>query len=153
MIVSPGRLSAVFARAMTIASAAKTSDVPAMTLQRAQPDGPRQESEIIAEVWQEMLGVDRVGEDDSFFELGGDSLIAIQLMARLNERLGSRATVADLFEQRTVGNLATFVHHPGPGASTPLSPSSPAGSMDAVARRELLRKRREQQRHRKETHR
>jgi acyl transferase domain-containing protein/acyl carrier protein len=153
VIVSPGRLSAVFARAMTAVPAAHSDDAPAAPLRSARPTGPQQESEIIAEVWQDMLGVDRVGENDSFFELGGDSLIAIQLTARLNERLGSRVTVADLFEQRTVANLATLVHRPGPGASTQPSPSFRAESLDQIDRRELLRKRREQQQRRTETRR
>jgi acyl carrier protein len=146
VIVSPGRLSAVFARAATAVPTAQAAGTPQPVPRPASPGRPQQEAQIITEVWNDMLGVNQVGGDDNFFELGGDSLIAIQLVARINERLGTRVTVADLFEQRTVANLAALVRQPGPGPGTPSSPSALAGSVSAADRRELVRKRREQQR-------
>ena len=48
---------------------------------------PTNKTEIaIAQIWQQVLGIDRVGINDSFFELGGHSLLAIQTISRIRER-------------------------------------------------------------------
>ena len=59
----------------------------------------------IAEVFCEVLGLDRVGVDDSFFALGGDSIVSIQLVSRAKAR-GVVFSPRDVFEQRTVAALA-----------------------------------------------
>jgi phthiocerol/phenolphthiocerol synthesis type-I polyketide synthase E len=63
----------------------------------------------IAAVWQETLGVDTVGVDDDFSELGGDSLIAIKVATRLREELGLALGVSALFEAPTVARLAAHI--------------------------------------------
>ncbi|WP_280434293.1 non-ribosomal peptide synthetase, partial [Nocardia carnea] len=98
--------------------------------------GPRTPVEqVIAEVFAEVLGVDRVGVDDSFFALGGDSIVSIQLVSRAKAR-GVVFTPRHVFEQRTVAGLAsvaesadadsvlqTLVEMPGGGVgSMPLTP-------------------------------
>ncbi|WP_412458263.1 amino acid adenylation domain-containing protein, partial [Mycolicibacterium conceptionense] len=60
----------------------------------------------VAEVFAEVLGLDRVGLDDDFFALGGDSLIAIRVSARLQSALGKEVPVRCLFDAPTVGRLA-----------------------------------------------
>ncbi|CAB4873911.1 unannotated protein [freshwater metagenome] len=60
---------------------------------------------IIAEVFAEVLGVDSVGIDDSFFALGGDSIVSIQLVSRAKTR-GVRFTPREVFERKTVAGLA-----------------------------------------------
>jgi acyl carrier protein/SAM-dependent methyltransferase len=71
---------------------------------------PRNEIEQrIAEVWQETLGVDRIGIDDEFSALGGDSLIAIKVVSRLRDALGVQLRVATLFEAPTIARLAAHV--------------------------------------------
>ncbi|WP_420891933.1 amino acid adenylation domain-containing protein [Mycolicibacterium nivoides] len=60
----------------------------------------------VAEVFAEVLGLDRVGLDDDFFALGGDSLIAIRVSARLQSALGKDVPVRYLFDTPTVGGLA-----------------------------------------------
>ncbi|ONM45948.1 non-ribosomal peptide synthetase, partial [Nocardia donostiensis] len=61
--------------------------------------------QTIAEVFAEVLGVERVGVDDSFFALGGDSIVSIQLVSRAKAR-GVVFTPRNVFEQRTVAGLA-----------------------------------------------
>ncbi|WP_280253294.1 non-ribosomal peptide synthetase [Nocardia abscessus] len=61
--------------------------------------------QTIAEVFAEVLGVERVGVDDSFFALGGDSIVSIQLVSRAKAR-GVVFTPRHVFEQRTVAGLA-----------------------------------------------
>ena len=62
----------------------------------------------ICGLWQELLGVERVGIDDDFFELGGHSLLATQLIARLRTELGQGLTLDKIFESPTVRQLASF---------------------------------------------
>lgn len=61
---------------------------------------------VIAEMWAETLAVDAIGIDDDFFDLNGNSLVAVQLVARIRERFDVDVAVADLFEARTVHGLA-----------------------------------------------
>ena len=61
---------------------------------------------LIAEIWQEVLGVDRVGVYDNFFDLGGHSLLSMQVVARLEKRLGLRINPRELILQ-TLGQLAS----------------------------------------------
>lgn len=63
----------------------------------------------LAAVWQELLGVDKIGIHDSFFELGGDSLVATQLISRIRATLGMDVPLRRLFETPTVGGFAEFM--------------------------------------------
>jgi aryl carrier-like protein len=66
----------------------------------------RTDAEVtLAEIWAQLLRVDRIGTDDNFFELGGDSIDAIRVIARAN-RAGLRLSQAQLFEHPTVAGLA-----------------------------------------------
>ncbi|MEV6561061.1 amino acid adenylation domain-containing protein [Nocardia sp. NPDC051756] len=65
--------------------------------------------EIVASVYAEVLGVDQVGADDDFFGLGGNSLLATQVAARIGAALDSRVPVRALFEASTVAGLAVKV--------------------------------------------
>lgn len=60
----------------------------------------------IAEIWQEVLGVDRVGHDETFFELGGHSLLIVQVQARLQDLVGRPVPVVELFNCPTVRTMA-----------------------------------------------
>ncbi|KAA0022470.1 non-ribosomal peptide synthetase [Antrihabitans cavernicola] len=59
---------------------------------------------LLADVFADLLGVDRVGLDDSFFALGGDSIVSIQLVSRAKAR-GLVFTPQDVFECKTVAEL------------------------------------------------
>ncbi|MGX6508347.1 amino acid adenylation domain-containing protein [Rhodococcus sp. SJ-2] len=65
--------------------------------------------EIVAGVFGDVLGVDRVGRDDDFFDLGGNSLVATQVVSRLGTALGTRVPVRALFEYSVVETLAAHV--------------------------------------------
>ena len=63
----------------------------------------------IAEVWQELLGIQPIGTQDDFFEAGGHSLLATQVMSRLHQRLGVDVPLRALFEARTIAAFAERV--------------------------------------------
>ncbi|SCK39913.1 enterobactin synthetase component F [Streptomyces sp. WMMB 714] len=69
------------------------------------PPGTLRE-ETLTRVFAEVLGLPKVGADDGFFDLGGTSLLAIRLMARVREETGARLSVASLFERPTPAALA-----------------------------------------------
>jgi amino acid adenylation domain-containing protein len=83
------------------------------------PIGPIETA--LAEIWMNVLKCQHVGRTDSFFDLGGDSVLAIQIAGRASH-LGMRTTGRDVFEQETIANLAAIVK-----ASAPVSdPEIPA---------------------------
>ncbi|MFD0361486.1 amino acid adenylation domain-containing protein [Nocardia sp. GCM10030253] len=68
-----------------------------------------QSEEIVAAVFAEVLGVERVGADDDYFGLGGNSLLATRAVARINDALETNVAVRDLFEASTVAALAARI--------------------------------------------
>ncbi|MGW0180861.1 amino acid adenylation domain-containing protein, partial [Nocardia sp. NPDC003345] len=86
--------------------------------------------EIVAGVFAEVLGLDRVGAEDDFFALGGNSLIATQVTARLGAALNTRVPVRTLFEASTVIALAARVEtHVGEGGRQALVARSREGDI------------------------
>ncbi len=69
--------------------------------------GPLEER--IAELWREVLDVDQVARDDAFFDLGGNSLLALSLLTALRRYLHVPLTLQHLFDNLTVAKLATVV--------------------------------------------
>ncbi|MEV6101749.1 amino acid adenylation domain-containing protein [Nocardia sp. NPDC051981] len=91
---------------------------------------PRTPAEqMVAELFTEVLGVDRPGLDDSFFALGGDSIISIQLASRARTR-GLHFTPREVFEHRTVAGIASIARTPEAEADAPrLLPELPGGGI------------------------
>lgn len=63
----------------------------------------------MSEVWQSVLGLEQVGIFDDFFSLGGDSLIALKLVAHLQKRLNANLKISTIYDQPTVAALAEHV--------------------------------------------
>ncbi|GGG86317.1 hypothetical protein GCM10011585_32780 [Edaphobacter dinghuensis] len=71
---------------------------------------PQGETEIaLAEIWKELLHLDRVGRNDNFFELGGHSLLAVRLLSRVAQVIGIELQLTDLFSYPTPARLATAI--------------------------------------------
>jgi non-ribosomal peptide synthase protein (TIGR01720 family) len=66
----------------------------------------------LAEIWQGVLGIERVGVYDNFFSLGGDSILSIQVVARARQA-GLEVTAKQLFQNQTLGELASVAGQRG----------------------------------------
>ena len=90
----------------------------------------------IAAIWERVLGVGDIGVHDSFFEIGGDSLSGVQVMAQLNAQLQMRIPIARFFEAPTVAGLAALVRaEQAGGAPEPtLTASRDRGSLRRATR-------------------
>ncbi|MDB5875431.1 MAG: polyketide synthase-like protein [Ramlibacter sp.] len=72
----------------------------------------------IADAWRELLGVEEIGRDDDFFALGGHSLAAVRLFAKIRKNFAVDLPLATLFQASTLGGLAAVVAHSA-GLETP----------------------------------
>jgi acyl-coenzyme A synthetase/AMP-(fatty) acid ligase/acyl carrier protein len=61
---------------------------------------------VLADIWSEVLGLEKIGVHDNFFELGGHSLKSIQVISRLQEEIQVELSMGDFFEEPTLGGLA-----------------------------------------------
>ncbi|NUP26471.1 MAG: amino acid adenylation domain-containing protein, partial [Nocardia sp.] len=76
---------------------------------------------VVAEAFEHVLGVERVGADDDFFDLGGDSLSASLVVARVGAALDARVPVRSMFETPTVAGLAEYAGSLHGGDRVPLT--------------------------------
>ena len=84
---------------------------PLITNEKRGHTVPRNETELkLIEIWEAVLKVHPVGLEENFFELGGDSLIAVRLMSRIQKSFDQRLPPATLFQRPTVAQLAEIVH-------------------------------------------
>ena len=94
----------------------------------------------VAQIMAEVLNLDSVGPEEDFFDLGGTSLLALQLTGRLRERLSARLDVGAVFEQRSAAGLAPLVTS-GDGPDLPVlgrRPRAETAPVSAAQRRALL---------------
>ncbi len=84
----------------------KALPAPEVSVAQAGYSAPRNAVErTLAEIWQDLLGVERVGLDDNFFSLGGDSIVSIQVVSRARQ-VGLQLSPRDLFQHQSIRSLA-----------------------------------------------
>jgi len=74
--------------------------------------------ETISRIWSEVLEIDQCGVDDNFFDLGGDSLLAGRIVARVNRHFRANITVSDFFESATIEKLSRVINYVRPSEDT-----------------------------------
>ncbi|MGK5637209.1 SDR family NAD(P)-dependent oxidoreductase [Streptomyces sp. URMC 126] len=129
-------------RRVTLDRLPRTPDgtVDRAALRRADRPGPEtapagKTQLLVARVWCEVLGVDRVGPDENFFDLGGHSLLMARVHGTLQTALDREFSMVDLFRHPTVATLSAFLD--APVAAPPEASRNPA--RDRAARRRAAR--------------
>lgn len=89
-------------------SASKDS-TPAKEAGADAPPGGGDISQRLTAIWRDLLGIDEIGLDDDFFELGGDSLLGIRILNRLREDFGVSDSLVELMETPTIRSLSARV--------------------------------------------
>jgi amino acid adenylation domain-containing protein/non-ribosomal peptide synthase protein (TIGR01720 family) len=87
----------------------------------------------VAAIWQQVLGVERIGRDDRFFALGGHSLKATQIVSRILRQLGVKVSLREFFEAATVAAVAAIVEQRGVTRGEESIPPAPARADYALA--------------------
>lgn len=71
---------------------------------------PRSETEAeLVKIWQEMIGIQPIGVFDSFIQLGGDSMLAAQIISRAREAFHIDIPMNEIFEEPTIANIAAYM--------------------------------------------
>jgi acyl transferase domain-containing protein len=114
VLVSAGPLASRLERWVRLAPSARPGEETGGARPRPSPGttyvDPRNESEqALAAIWQELLGVERVGMHDNFFELGGHSLFAARVLSRLRQVFGVSLSLDALFDAPTIAELTLRV--------------------------------------------
>jgi len=74
---------------------------------------------MLVDVWQSLLGIERVGVEDSFLEIGGDSLLATQVTTRIRKQFHIEFPISALFEDQTIAALAVRIEEMVSASSVP----------------------------------
>ncbi|HYR12217.1 MAG TPA: amino acid adenylation domain-containing protein, partial [Longimicrobium sp.] len=93
-------------------------------------EAPASETEqALAEIWAEVLGVERIGRRDGFFELGGHSLLAIRVVSRVRQVLGMELQLAELFRSPVLADLARAIQNAVRTELPPIEPVDRGGRL------------------------
>jgi acyl carrier protein len=102
---------------------------------------PRTETEqAIAEIWQEVLQLEKVGVYDKFFHLGGHSLLLVRVHVRLRERFGEELSLLDLFKYPDISSLAELLERQAPARLVPAEDRAGELAQGKERRRQRLEK-------------
>jgi acyl transferase domain-containing protein len=105
MLGTEGTVPLPSAAAATVVLARHTR--PELAQQFVEPEDAIES--LVAGLWQELLGLDRVGVEDNFFDLGGHSLLATGLLSRIQESCGVKLPLRTIFEAPTIRALAARI--------------------------------------------
>ncbi|HEU4425683.1 MAG TPA: SDR family NAD(P)-dependent oxidoreductase, partial [Pilimelia sp.] len=141
VLIAPTPLTDLTARARSRAAGRGAIDVGAPERRQARTlaDGyvaPRTPTErVVAEICGAILGVTDVGADDDFFDLSGNSLVAVHLTSHLRKATGVTLPMRALFETRTVAGIAAWLDSQRTGADVEAAPAGAATTIPRLARR------------------
>ncbi|MBW4483049.1 MAG: amino acid adenylation domain-containing protein [Tildeniella torsiva UHER 1998/13D] len=88
------------------------SALPAPPVAQRSTDGPVPQTSVektLVEIWSTVLGLEAIGTDDNFFDIGGHSLLAAQAVTRIRDQFQVKLSMRDLFEAPTIAALATVL--------------------------------------------
>jgi amino acid adenylation domain-containing protein len=107
----------------------ESKDAPVLR-SRAEFVAPRNTLELqLAQIWEDILNISRASVMDKFFEIGGNSILAVRLMRRIEKQFGKELPLAMLFQAPTIEQLASVLsQYVGPEAWRPLVAIQPRGT-------------------------
>jgi acyl carrier protein len=116
VVISTSDLIARMNRELSVAASRSRSQDGNVLSRHARPQlsnpyvAPQNELEAtITNIWQRMLGIEPIGIDDNFFDLGGNSLIAVSTMAELKKELQTSISIARLYQKPNIRNLSELL--------------------------------------------
>ena len=93
---------------------------PELMDMQAEYTAPRNETEqALADIWQELLDIERAGIYDNFFELGGHSLLAMRVVSAVRKELDVELSIRDLFVHPTIAGLGAYLDEQNKGTLLP----------------------------------
>ena len=110
---------------------APTRERPALEQPFAAPRGEFER--FVADAWSRLIGIDRVGRHDRFFELGGTSLLAMRFLEVCRSERDFKLSVAEFFDAPTVEHIARIAAQREAAAATPLAPTAQRSTDDRIA--------------------
>ena len=97
--------------------------------------------QLLEKIWHEVLGIEKIGVHDNFFDLGGHSLLMIQVQRKVRESLDRELSLVEMFKYPTIHLLSEWLKQDPDGAATP--PAFQRSFERAETRRELVNRQRE----------
>jgi phthiocerol/phenolphthiocerol synthesis type-I polyketide synthase E len=95
--------------------------VPVADLAMSRPNAEKDDTvELLSRIWRELLGIDTIAVDQNFFDLGGDSSLAVRMFSQIEDLFGVKLPLATLYEAPTIEELARILR--GEVASSGWSP-------------------------------
>jgi thioester reductase-like protein len=114
---------------------ARPGDPPLATLQAARVSNPvvpvstgHTVTARVARLWQDLLGLEAVGPHDDFFDVGGDSLLATQVLKQVRQHFGVELSLRELFTASTVSALSALISAQNPEGVAPVASARPPAS-------------------------
>jgi thioester reductase-like protein len=68
---------------------------------------------ILADIWKELLKLDKISVNDNFFEIGGNSILTVRMLSSVKKKFGSDVNISQMFAQPTIAYLAAFIDGTG----------------------------------------
>ncbi|MEO1593275.1 MAG: non-ribosomal peptide synthetase, partial [Cyanobacteria bacterium J06632_22] len=99
---------------------------------------------VLAEIWQSLLGIDRVSRHDNFFDVGGHSLLIVNAQSQIRQRLAVEVSLMDLFHYPTLSTLADFIQRQQQGQSEEATSAEPERAEALSAGKQRLNQRQNQ---------
>jgi amino acid adenylation domain-containing protein len=88
---------------------------PELSSNYAAPHTPTEQ--LLTSIWAKELGLEKVGVNDNFFDVGGNSLLLVRVQAKLCEVLKTRVSIVEMFQYPTIGSLARHLSQPKAGSN------------------------------------
>ena len=130
VVISPRSLAWVVEQVARDAKQALGIGTTQASVQTDGDPGANPTEAMVAGIWSSVLGVTTVRPDSDFFDLGGNSLVAVQLIAQIREATGVRLPMRAIFETPTVAEMAATIT-----AMSAALPAEPASAIRRLARR------------------